>query len=355
MINWLMFEQLTQAPGAPGFEGEVRRIMHTYMKPHAEEIIQDRLGGIFAKKVGNVEGPKVLVAGHMDEVAFMVTNITEQGFIKFQPLGGWWSQVLLSQRVDIYTDEGKSITGMIGSLPPHLLNPEKRNKPVKITEMFIDIGAESKEQVEAWGVQLGDPIIPYGPFTEMEGGKRLMSKAWDNRLGCGLALEALNGLQDEYHPNILYAGATVQEEVGLRGAAATANLIQPDIFFGIDVGPAGDTPGVRDGFGKIGKGVLIRLVDRSMITHPGMREFLIETAESENIPYQFFVSQGGTDAGRVHQSGDGVLSAAIGVCGRYIHSHLSIVDKEDVEAAKAFTIALIKRLDQSTYQKILGK
>ncbi|SFJ51851.1 M42 family metallopeptidase [Thermoflavimicrobium dichotomicum] len=354
-MNWSLFEQLTQAPGAPGYEREVRKIMHAHLSEVADEIIQDRLGGIFGQKIGNPKGPKVLVAGHMDEVAFMVKHITEQGFIKFEPLGGWWSQVMPAQRVHVYTYDGKSIPGIIGSIPPHLLSPEKRKKPIEQSEMFIDVGAESKEQVEEWGIRLGDPIIPYGPFTEMEGGKRIMSKAWDNRFGCGLVVETLQALRYESHPNILYAGATVQEEVGLRGAAAAANLIEPDVFFAVDAGPAGDIPGVRDGFGKIGKGVVIRLFDRSMIPLPRMREFLLDTAESEQIPYQFFVSQGGTDAGRVHISGNGVPSAAIGICARYIHSHTAVVDKEDIEAAKAFVVALVKRLSRSVFEWILGR
>jgi putative aminopeptidase FrvX len=354
MINWLLFEQLTQAAGAPGFEGEVRKIMHTHLQKLADEVVQDRLGGIFGKKVGDKSGPTVWVAGHMDEVAFMVTHITDEGYIRFQPLGGWWSQTLLSQRVHIYTEEGKKIPGVIGSIPPHLLPVEKRQKPLDIKEMFIDIGADGKEKVSEWGIRLGDPIIPDGPFVEMEGGKRIMSKAWDNRMGCGIAIELLNALQGETHPNVLYAGATVQEEVGLRGAATAANLIDPDVFFAVDAGPAGDTPGVRNGFGKMGKGVLIRLFDRSLVPLPKMRDFLLDVAESEQIPYQFFVSQGGTDAGRVHMANKGVPSAAVGLCSRYIHSHTSIIDKEDLEAVKAFMVAVVKRLDRTAFHTIIG-
>lgn len=179
-----------------------------------------------------------------------------------------------------------------------------------------------------------------------------MTKAWDNRFGCGLAIELLRELHKEAHPNILFSGATVQEEVGLRGAAAAANKIRPDVFFAVDAGPAGDIPGVRDGFGELGGGVLIRIMDGSMITLPGMRDFLIDTAESEGIPYQIYVSPGGTDAGSVHQTGTGVPSAAIGICARYIHSHAAIADKEDVEAARSFLVALIKRLDWNTLKLI---
>lgn len=354
-INWERYQVLTQTPGAPGFEQEMRKVMHSYISEFAKEIVQDRLGGIFGVKRGQGEGPTILLAGHMDEVAFMVTRITSDGFLRFQPLGGWWNQVMLAQRVEVITRAGKRIPGVIGSIPPHLLTEERRNKPVEVNQMFIDIGATSEEEVNEWGIRLGDPIVPHCPFIEMEGGKRLLSKAWDNRFGCGLALEVLEYLADTDHPNTVYAGATVQEEVGSRGAGVASEMIQPDVFFAVDSGPAGDTPGVSDGFGKIGGGVVIRLYDRSMITSPGMRDFLLDTAESEQIPYQFFVSQGGTDAGRVHQSGIGIPSATIGICARYIHSHATIVDKEDIEAAKAFALALIKRLDQSTFELILDR
>ncbi len=179
-----------------------------------------------------------------------------------------------------------------------------------------------------------------------------MAKAWDNRLGCGLSVELLKEMKDRRPPNTLVAGATVQEEVGLRGAEVAANLIQPDIFIAVDASPAGDIPGVKEGFGELGGGVLIRIYDRTMITLPGMRDYLLDTAEKAKIPYQFFVSSGGTDAGGVHRSGTGVPSAAIGVCARYIHSHAAIVDKEDVEAAKTFLLELVRGLDKNTFEQI---
>lgn len=353
MIDWEMFEVLTQVPGAPGFEGEVRKVMKSYLGEYADEIIQDRLGGVFGIKRGESHGPKIMVAGHMDEVAFMVTRVTKEGFLKFQPLGGWWSQVLPAQRVDVITRTGKRIPGMIGATPVHLLDKEAANKVTKIQHMFIDIGATSADEVSEWGIRPGDAAIPHSPFTELEGGRRLMSKAWDNRFGCGMVIELLSALQYERHPNVIYAGATVQEEVGTRGAAPAANLIDPDLFFAVDVGPAGDTPGIQDGFGQIGKGMLIRIYDKSMITLPGIRDFLLDIAEREKIPYQFFVSPGGTDAGRVHITGQGVPSVAIGIVGRYIHSHVSVIDKEDVEATKQFMFTVAKELNRSTYESIV--
>lgn len=355
MIHWDLFKELLETPGAPGYEHEVRKVMRRYIQNYTGEIVQDRLGGIFGVKKGNEEGPKVMVAGHMDEVGFMVTKITPRGFLRFQTLGGWWNQVVLAQQVDVITRKGKRIRGVIGSTPLHLLTEERRKKPVDFLQMFIDIGADSEDEVKEYGIQVGDFIVPYCPLQEMEGKKKLLSKAWDNRFGCGIAIELLNALQSTTHENIVYSGATVQEEVGLRGAGVAANLIQPDIFFAVDSGPAGDTPGLDEGFGKIGKGVLIRIYDRSMIPLPTMRDFLLDTAESNKIPYQFFVSQGGTDAGQVHTSLTGIPSAAIGICARYIHSHTAVVDKEDIEATKEFIVALVKGINFSTLKTIIGE
>src|SRR5699024_5071423 len=157
-------------------------------------------------------------------------------FILFQPIVGCWNQALLEQRVQDMTDKG-IISGVIGSIPPHLLSDEVRNKPMDIKNMLIDIGADDYEDALAIGVKPGDTIVPVCPFTPMANEKKIMAKAWDNRYGCGLALELMKELQNETLPNELYAGATVQEEVGLRGAQTAANMIQPDIFYALDASP----------------------------------------------------------------------------------------------------------------------
>lgn len=344
-----MFKTLTELQGAPGDEKLVRDYMRQEMEPYADEIIYDNLGGIFGVKHG--EGPRIMVAGHMDEVAFMVTQITENGMIRFQTLGGWWNQVLLAQRVQVMTDNGP-IPGVIASIPPHNLTPEMRKKPMDIKNMLIDIGADDREDAINLGVKPGQSIIPVCPFTPMANKKKIMAKAWDNRYGCGLALELLKEVHDETLPNTLYSGATVQEEVGLRGAQAAANMIKPDLFFALDCSPANDMAGDKNEFGQLGKGALLRIFDRSMITHRGMREFILDTAESNDIPYQYFLSQGGTDAGRVHISNDGVPSAVIGICSRYIHTSSSIIHVDDYAAAKELLIKLVKSADQSTVDAI---
>ncbi|MGG0240838.1 M42 family metallopeptidase [Bacillus rhizoplanae] len=346
-----LFRTLTELQGASGFEHDVRRFMKQELSKYSDEIVQDRLGSIFGLKKGDENGPRVLVAGHMDEVGFMVTQITKNGMVRFQTLGGWWSQVLLAQRVQIMTDNGP-IIGVVGSVPPHLLSDEQRARPMDIKNMLIDIGVDSPEEAHEIGVKPGQQIVPICPFTPMANPKKIMAKAWDNRYGCGLAIELLKELKDEKLPNTLYSGATVQEEVGLRGAQTAANMIQPDIFYALDAGPANDASGDKTQFGQIGKGAVLRLYDRSMVTHRGIREFILDTAETHNIPYQYFVSQGGTDAGRVHTSNSGVPSAVIGVCARYIHTHASILHIDDYAAAKELLIHLVKATDKTTFETI---
>lgn len=344
-----MFKTLTELQGAPGDEGRVRQYMSEQLEKYADEVIYDRLGGVFGVKHG--EGPRVMVAGHMDEVGFMITQITKNGMLRFQPLGGWWNQVLLAQRVQVMTKKGP-IIGVIGSIPPHLLTDAQRKKPMEIKNMLIDIGADNREDALEIGVAPGDTVVPICPFTPMAEEKKILAKAWDNRYGCGLALELMKEMHDRSLPNELYAGATVQEEVGLRGAQVAANMIKPDIFYALDASPANDMSGDEEEFGQLGKGALLRIYDRTMITHRGIREFLLDTAESNNIPYQYFVSQGGTDAGRVHIANDGVPSAVIGIPSRYIHTSASIIHVDDYAAAKELLIKLVEQTDKATVEAI---
>src|SRR5690625_552176 len=347
-----MFKTLTELQGAPGDEKRVRDFMQEESSKYADEVINDNLGSVFGVKHG--EGPRVMVAGHMDEVGFMVTQITKNGMIRFQTLGGWWNQVLLAQRVQIMTKKG-IIPGVIGSIPPHILTPEQRKKPMEIKNMLIDIGADDREDAQNIGVSPGDSIVPVCPFTPMANEKKILAKAWDNRYGCGLAIELLKELKDKTLPNQLFSGATVQEEVGLRGAQSSAHMIKPDIFFALDASPANDMTGDEKEFGKLGKGALLRIYDRSRITHRGMRELILDTAESNDIPYQYFVSQGGTDAGRVHTANDVVPSAVIGICSRYIHTSSSISHVDDYAAAKELVVKLVKHTDQNTVDYIRSK
>ncbi|MBP2017913.1 endoglucanase [Symbiobacterium terraclitae] len=348
-----MYEELTSAYGVPGFEEPVRQVMRKYLEPLSDEIIYDNLGSIAGVKRGKAGGPRIMVAGHLDEVGWMVTQITDKGFLKLQPLGGWWSQVMLSQRVKVLTRKGE-LVGVIGSKPPHALSQEERNKVVQIKDMFVDIGASSRDEAKEWGVRPGDPVVPHCDFHVMPNPKILLNKAWDNRAGCAAAIMVLEELKGQEHPNEVYAVGNVQEEVGLRGATTMANTIEPDIAFALDVGIAGDVPGSDGQYqGNLGEGPLIVVYDASMVPHRGLRDLVIDTAEELNIPLQFqSMAGGGTDAGKMHLFGRGVPSLAIGFATRYIHSHVSLIHRDDMENAAKLVAAVIKKLDADTVAQL---
>jgi endoglucanase len=347
-----LLKDITDAPGVPGFEHEVRKVIRSYMEGYAE-ISMDRIGSIICKKAGTSDRPRVMLAGHMDEIGFMVSKVTKEGFIKFQTLGGWWSQVMLGQRVVIKTNKG-DVVGVIGSKPPHILTPEEKNKVVEIQAMFIDVGASDEtEATETFGIRLGDPIIPHAEFTVMRNEKYLMAKAWDDRLGCALFIEVVRALKDIEHPNTVYGVGTVQEEVGLRGATTSSHVIDPDIGFALEVGIAGDSPGADKMNEKLGKGPVVLLYDSSMIPHVKLRDFVIDVAKANGIPLQFDVlSAGGTDAGRIHINAGGVPSLCIAVPTRYIHSHYGIIHRDDYENAVKLVLELVKRLDASAVAQL---
>lgn len=350
-----MLKDLTDANGIPGNEKEPREVMEKYITPYADEIFTDNLGSLIAKKTGKEGGPKIMVAGHLDEIGFMVTRIDDKGFVYFQTVGGWWSQVMLAQRVTIMSNKG-NVTGVIGSKPPHILSAEARKKPVDIKDMFIDIGASSKEEALEFGVKPGDSVVPYFEFTQLKNEKMLLAKAWDNRIGLAIAIEVLKQLKDQEHPNIVYGVGTIQEEVGLRGAKTSANMIEPDIGFGVDVGIAGDTPGIsyHEADSKLGKGPQIILYDASMVSHKGVRDFIVKTADENNIPYQYSsIAGGGTDSGSIHLTANGVPSLSITIATRYIHSHAAILHRDDFENAVKLIVEAIKKLDSETVNEIV--
>lgn len=351
-----MFKDLTDANGIAGNERAPREVMKKYIAPFADSVETDNLGSVIAKKVGDENGPKIMVAGHLDEVGFMVTQIDDKGFIKFQTVGGWWSQVMLAQRVTITTRKGDEIIGVIGSKPPHILPADVRNKVVDIKDMFIDVGAASKDEVLEWGVRPGDMVTPYFEFNVMKNEKYLLAKAWDNRIGCSIAIDVMKALKNEKHPNILYSVGNVQEEVGLRGAKTATHKIQPDIGFAVDVGVAGDTPGVtaKESTSKMGAGPQIVVYDASMVSHRGLREFVLDIADEHNIPYQFeAMAGGGTDAGSMHITANGVPALSIGIATRYIHSHAGILHRDDYDNAVKLMVEVIKKLDRDAVNKII--
>jgi endoglucanase len=353
-----MMQALTEAHGVPGQEDEVRTLMGRYLQPYGE-LISDGLGSLVVRYPGGAgeEGPRVLLASHMDEVGFLVTAIDDDGYIRFQPLGGWWEQVVLAQRVRVATRRGP-FPGVVGAKPPHILSLDERKKVVEGRSLYIDIGVTSRRDALAAGVRPGDPITPLCPFTVMANPKVLMAKAWDDRAGCALVIETLRLLAaGPAHPNVVYAGGTVQEEIGLRGATTLTHLLEPAIGIAYDVGIAGDTPGVTpcDAQGRLGQGALIFIYDGSLVPNPRLRDLVIDVAEEEGIPYQFdTMPGGGEDAGRMALSRGGMPAICLGVPARYIHSAASLIHRDDFDAAARLGAALIRRLDASTVATLRG-
>ena len=344
-------KEMVETDGAPGAEGAVARVMERYLKG-VGTISRDKLGSFICEKKGSAPKPRVLLAGHLDEVGFMVKSVTKEGFVKFLPLGGWWGHVVLGQRLRIHTRKGP-VLGVVGSKPPHELREEDRKKVLEIKDLFIDVGATSdwdvKKKLE---IRPGDPILPVSDFTLMANPNLMLAKAWDNRMGCGLAAEVAKRLKNVAHPNTLFAVATVQEEVGLRGAQTSAFKIQPDVAFALDVGIAHDIPGT-EGDEKLGGGPLIVIYDASSIPNRALLELMIETAAKLKMPLQFeSVERGGTDAGKFHMIGEGVPSISLGVPARYIHSHVSIIDRRDFDRTVDLLVAVVKRLDRRAVEKL---
>ncbi|HOA63387.1 MAG TPA: M42 family metallopeptidase [Bacilli bacterium] len=353
----LLLKKLTEANGIGGHERMVRQIMEEEFLQvvSKDDILYDGLGSIAARKVGQEDGPKIAIAGHMDEIGMIVTKITDEGFLKFQTIGGWWSQVMLAQQMTVTTSEGKTYRGVIGSKPPHILSESELKNPVKIEDMYLDLGVASKEEVEKLGIKVGDMITPAIDFQVLANEKYLLAKAWDNRIGCAVAIEVLKQLKGQKHPNTVYGIGTVQEEVGLRGARTIAQMINPDIVIAVDVGIAKDVPGT-DNSAKLGAGPQILLYDGALIGHVGLREFIVGIADELKIPYQFdYLKRGGTDAGAMHLVHDGAPAMSLCIPSRYIHSHTSIIHKDDFDNTVKLLVEVIKRLDNATCYQITYK
>jgi len=342
-------KEITEAHGIPGYESPVRQVVRKFMEPLGE-VTQDKIGSVICKKVGKTESPRVMIAGHMDEIGFMVKHITDEGFIKFLNLGGWFDQVLLGQRVIIKTNKG-DVVGVIGVKPPHLLSAEERAKVVVRKEMYIDIGATSKEEVEIAGVRVGDPVIPRADFVELANGKSLLSKAWDDRVGVALAINVLEHYQKNDHPNTIYGVSTVMEEVGLRGATTSVNAVDPDVAIILEADIAGDVPGVKpeESSVKLGKGPCVILHDARMIPNIKLRTLVVDTASEMGIPLQFSsLEAGATDGGVIHLHKTGVPTVVISVPARHIHSHSSIIHRDDYDNALKLLNAVVKVLNADT-------
>ena len=339
--------KMMDAFGPSGFEREINRIVMAEVEPIVDEIITDKLGSVAFTLKG--DGPKVLLAGHTDEIGFIISSITKEGFLTFNQLGGWWDQVLLAQKVIIRGKKG-DVLGVIASKPPHIIPQEERKKVVVKKDMFIDIGVCSKEEA---CIRVGDPVVPWSPFQTIHDGKVAMGKAFDDRIGAFVIMEAMRRIKEQNiaHPNTIIGAATVQEEVGLRGAQTIAQTVNPDVAVVLEVDIAGDVPGIKphEAATKMGGGPGMITYDRSMIPNQELKEFILDIASQAQIPIQLSqMAGGGTDAGRIHVNSSGCPSVVLTVPTRHIHSHIGLLSLKDTENMIRLLVELLRKLDWDT-------
>ncbi len=351
-----LLEELTNAYGPTGFESSVRVIMRKHLTPICSSIETDGIGSLIAQ-LNPREGanPNIMISAHMDEVGLMVKYITNEGFVKFQTVGGWLDQALINQRWVIITQKGR-IQGVTGIKTPHVIAPDVRAQPFKKEQMFIDVGATSREDAQhRLGIRSGDPIAPDSKFLSLNGGPLYLGKAWDDRIGLAVMIQVMQELHEAQSLNNLYAVSTVQEEVGLRGAQTSSYLVQPDIGINLESGVAGDYPGAtqEESQEKLGGGPTIFLHDSSMIPNIKLRDFVMEVAEAEQIAIQYDVLGGyGQDGAEMQRAHGGTPSINIAIPTRYLHSHNGIVSIDDFSQAVTLVTEVIKRLNSDKVKEI---
>lgn len=339
-MNLEFIKEISEAHGISGCEKEVSRVLKKYMEPVTDEITYDNIGSIIGLQKGSGNGPKVMIAGHMDEVGFLVREIDPQGYIRMLPVGGWWGHVLPSQTLYVTTREGKRFHGVVGSSAPHGLPAEVKEKVIKPIDLFLDLGVDSREEVLELGIQIGDMITPDTKFEVMNNPNYLMGKAWDDRLCAALAVDVLYRIQNDAHVADIYAVGTVQEEVGLRGARTAANMLKPDVAIALDVTTAMDTP-VDKGDIKLGGGVVLSVMDAGIIGHKALLHTMEQICEDLHLDINYdMMTVGGTDADNIHKAQDGVICMTLSIPTRYMHSHRLLIHRKDyvqtVEAIAEF-------------------
>ena len=340
-----VLEKLSNTCGVAGREEEVRVLMKKLLKPHVDEVKEDKLGNIIGIRKGKKNAPTVMLAAHMDEIGLMVKTITKEGFLKFTKIGGIDDRILIAQKVIVHTSK-VPLGGVIGAKPPHILKEEEKKKVMEADNLFIDIGATDEKDAQKMGVCVGDPVSFDIQFTRV-GKDAVMGKAFDDRVGCAILIETLRRLREV--ECTVYAVGTIQEEVGLRGATVAAFQLQPDVGMALDVTVAGDTPGVQESEThiKMRKGPAITVTDSGLITHPKVLKWLIDAAEQNKVPYQLETGLGGTtDAARISLSREGVPSGVISIPTRYIHSPASLLSLKDLENTVKLTVAAIKNVQK---------
>ncbi len=357
---FLLLKRLADAFGVSGYEDEVRGIIIDELKSLVDEVRVDKWGNVIGVRRGSRNGIRVLWAAHMDEIGFMIRAIDKDGFIFLAPVGGWSDRILPGERVRIKLDDGRIIRGVIGCKPPHLMTPEEQKQVIPLQKLFVDIGVSSREEAERIGVRVGLPVDLDREAVRLQG-DRVTGKAFDDRVGVAVMLWALRLLED--CEATVYAVATVQEEVGLKGARIVAEQVKPDAALAIDVTTANDVPGVeeQDRVVYVGRGPAIKVVDgryaSGLIAHPKILRLLIDTARSEGIPYQLEVLTGGTtDATAIAFTGEGVPAGVISIPTRYIHSPVELLSLSDAVNAAKLLASATRRMTRSWYEsEILAK
>ncbi|HXH49450.1 MAG TPA: M42 family metallopeptidase [Terriglobia bacterium] len=350
-----LMKEFTEAFGPSGSEGPVRKLYEREMRKAGAEISTDGLGSVIAKSPGGSAGPRVMVDAHLDEVGLMVRAITKRGFIKVQQLGGWLGTNMVGQRWTIMTAKGP-VPAVSGTQDAHIATPELTQWSIDPMNVFLDVGARNREDAEAMGIRLGDPIAPASTFLELAN-HRYAAKAWDDRIGLLMQIEALKQLQREgvKTPNTVFFTGTVQEEVGLRGALTTAQIVKPDVGIAIEVGIAADSPGTNSSQAEeeLGAGPGIFAYDNSTIPNRKLFDLFRSVAEANQIPLQTdLVVHYGEDAASMQKIGGGVPVINFVVPARYTHANTGIIDRSDFDKAVRLLAAVLKRLDAATVKDL---
>ncbi len=335
-----LIKELTDLNGVSGNENEVREYIKSRINGLCDSIEIDTIGNIIAYKKGSSGKLKVMLSAHMDEVGFMVSGYMEKGFLKFKSVGGIDSRILPGKRVVVGK---KRLEGVIGAKPLHQQSSEERDRIAKIKDLYIDIGADTKEEAEKLA-PLGEFIAFDSDYVEL-GKDCIKAKALDDRVGCAVLMEVLK-YNFEFD---LYACFTVQEEVGLRGAQVAAFKIMPDLALVLEGTTCADVPEVKpfDFSTELGNGAALTLVDRTCYSDRKLVQFLYDTAVKNGIKVQYKqTTTGGNDAGQIQRTGSGVKTASISVPCRYIHSPVSIMSRSDFECVERLTLAALNEINK---------
>ena len=347
-----LLQRLADAPGPPGFEEPVRKIMVEEMKPLADSIRYDGVGGVIAQSGST--GPRIMIDAHMDELGGMVRRVTPDGFISMQMLGGWLDQALIGQRWVIVGARGP-VHAVTGVRDIHVIPADERTRVFPRDMVFLDVGAKSAAEVAALGITAGDPVAPDAPFAELNGTGNYVGKGWDDRIGCAVLVEALRRVAHTRHPNQRFFVATVQEEVGLRGAQTAAAVVRPDIGIALEGGITGDVPGDRpeETQVKLGAGPGLFLYDSSTLPNRRFVALVKDAARRNGSPLQLDLVQGyGDDSAEIQRSNGGVPTVNIVVPVRYTHVHNGIVNRADFDRTVDLVVTLLKDLDVATVARL---